>query len=90
MYFKKFTNAAGAEVSVNLDRVDYAVAYNETEVLLHIGSKVITVRGTLDDLTAERPKANAEIANLATAITRNTQSIERLSVRIPSSIKMHM
>ncbi len=87
MYFHSFTNDDGSLLAfVNMDTVVYAEPSGKDKVILHSEEREIQVKRSEFE-KASRSRGGEDIPNL---INRLIQSLDRLSIRIPTSIKLHL
>ena len=89
MNYYQFTNPDGStQIWVNLEAVHAANPSKEGRVTLHTPTFTIDVD---EKQFKEAIKGSAERkADYSSVLSRLTQALDRLSVRIPSSIRLHM
>ncbi len=87
MYFYSFSNDDGSMLAfVNLDTIVYAEPSSKDKVILHSEECSIEVKRSEFE-KAYKSRGGDE---LPTMINRLIQAMDRLSIRIPSSIKLHL
>ncbi len=87
MNFYSFSNDDGSvRAIVNLDTIVYAEPAGQDKVTLHSEGCEIQVKMSEFE-KASRQRGGDEFPNL---INRLIQSLDRLTFRIPSSIKLHL
>ena len=88
MNYCKFTNPDGTTLAwVNLDTVHAAHPSKEGRVTLHTPTFTIEVDGSQFEEAIKKPQYEKELCGM---LVRLTQAIDRMAVRIPSSIRLHM
>ncbi len=89
MNFKKFLDADGKlDCIVNLDAVLAAKPTKDGHMVLSFGTETIEVDGQqFEKAIAEK---NDVVEKLCQSTNRLILALDRLGVRIPSSIRMHM
>ena len=88
MNYCKFTNADGTTLAwVNLDTVHAAHPSKEGRVTLHTPTFTIEVDASQFEEAIKKPQHEKELSGM---LGRLTQAIDRLVVRFPSSIRLHM
>ncbi len=90
MNFQKFYDASGKlESIVNLDAVTTAEPSEDGRLLLHAGDETVSVDSEqFEKAVAADRDHPAEL--IAQSANRLVQALDRLGVRIPTSIRMHM
>ena len=89
MYHQKFTNPDGSTIAwVNLDAVIVANPTGEGKVSLHTSALNLEVSASqFEDALQKSQQAQKE---RSAVLCRLTQAIDRMTVRFPSSIRLHM
>lgn len=83
----------GGDLIVDIERVCTAISdgMGAYELRTESGQVMATVtEGELKELTAGKGSLHGEVSELARAVSRLTQAVERLSVHIPTSIRLHL
>lgn len=83
----------GGDLIVDIDRMCTATSdgMGSFELRTESGQVMCTVTEVeLKELTAGKGSLHGEVAELARAVSRLTQAVERLTVHIPTSIRMHL
>ena len=89
MNYHKFTGPDG-QVSawVNLDAVYLATPSKDDKIILHTPSFTVEVdRGQFEKAVS---RESPEMPAIGSLVTRLIQALDRLSVRIPTSIRLHL
>lgn len=88
MNFKRFTLPDGStDCFVNLDQVIAAKPSGDGKMTLYTPSMSMEVDAKQFEQAVGRTGAEEQLPSL---VVRLTQALDRLSVRIPSSIRLHM
>ena len=89
MYYQRFTNPDGSTLAwVNLDAVIAAHPAREGKVSLHTAALNLEVSASQFEDAVKRYQQ--EQRDRSAVLGRLTQSIDRMTVRFPSSISLHM
>ena len=89
MYYQKFTNPDGSTLAwVNLDAVIAAHPAREGRVSLHTAVLNLEVPSTQFEEAVQRCQQEQKDRNAV--LSRLTQAIDRMTVRFPSSIRLHI
>lgn len=89
MNYQKFTNPDGSTLAwVNLDAVIAAHPAREGRVSLHTAALNLEVISTQFEEAVQRSQQEKKDRNAV--LTRLTQAIDRMTVRFPSSIRLHI
>lgn len=89
MYYQKFTNPDGSTLAwVNLDAVIAAHPAKEGKVSLHTAA--INFEVSASQFEDALQKSQQELKDRSAVFSRLTQAIDRMTVRFPSSIRIHM
>ena len=89
MFYHRFTNPDGTTLAwVNLDTVIAAHPTKEGKVALHTASLNMEVSATQFEEAVKR--CQQEQKDMSAVLNRLTQSIDRMAVRFPTSIRLHM
>lgn len=89
MNYQKFTNPDGSTLAwVNLDAVIAAHPAREGRVSLHTAALNLEVISTQFEEAVQRSQQEQKDRNAV--LTRLTQAIDRMTVRFPSSIRLHI
>ena len=89
MNYHKFTGPDG-QVSawVNLDAVYLATPSKDDKIILHTPSFTVEVdRGQFEKAVS---RESPEMPAIGSLVNRLIQALDRLSVRIPTSIRLHL
>ena len=88
MNYCKFTNPDGTTLAwVNLDTVHAAHPSKQGRVTLHTPTFTIEVDASQFEEAIKKPQQERELCGM---LGRLTQAIDRMVVRIPSSIRLHI
>lgn len=89
MLYQRFTNPDGSTLAwVNLENVIAAHPIKDGKVALHTSSLNLEVSASQFEDAIKR--CQQEQKETATVLSRLTQSIDRMSVRFPTSIRLDM
>ena len=89
MNYHRFTNPDGSTLAwVNLDAVIAAHPAKEGKVSLHTAAINFEVSASQFEEAVKRCQQEQKDRNAV--LTRLTQAIDRMTVRFPSSIRLHM
>ena len=89
MNYQKFTNPDGSTLAwVNLDAVIAAHPAREGRVSLHTAALNLEVPSTQFEEAVQRCQQEQKDRNAV--LSRLTQAIDRMTVRFPSSIRLHI
>ena len=89
MNYQKFTNPDGTvDCFVNLDAVVVAKPDGKDKVVLISTAHTVTVDAAQFEKAVSAKDSGTE--RLGQLVSRLTQAVERLSVRIPTSIRLHI
>lgn len=88
MNIYKFNNPrTGEEFFVNMDQVESATYGENGTILLHTGNKTFPVKTAQFEAAIQKKDENS---TLVSVLNRLVQATDRLTVHIPSSIRMPM
>ena len=88
MNYCKFTNPDGTTLAwVNLETVHAAHPSKEGRVTLHTPTFTIEVDASQFEEAIKKPQPGKELCGM---LGRLTQAIDRMAIRFPSSIRLHM
>lgn len=89
MYYFRFTHPDGStHVWINMESVHAASQAADGKVTLHTPTFTVEVDGEQFEKALSKVETTTSV--LCPLVTRLTQAIDRLSVRIPTSIRLHM
>lgn len=84
-----FRNADGTLLCIiNLETVTSAEPIDEETLLVHAGGREYRIsRKEFEKAISEK---DSEFSTVCSVVNRLTQAVERLTIHIPTSIRMHM